>query len=346
MKIKNPNRRDLLQAGGLAGLSLASPSLITGAYAAGPVINIVTSNSTLTNTILSLMDQKGYLKTFGVDAKTTNVADNSKVVPSLIGGDSDIAVVIAFSTLFPAMSRGAPLKLLGGGSLLYQGAVYAKDPAIKSVKDLAGKTIGTGAIGAAAQMMMAALLQKYNVDASKVTYQNVGSNADILRAVVGGTVDAGPSGLDVYDQASKFGIHALPDGNMWEQFPDYTYQAAFTSDQAIANPAKRDGLVRVLAAYATLFKYIQTPESKDSFVKAYVAATGKADSESEALSQWNFIQKAKPYATDIVLSEDRIKLVQDFNIKAGVQKDLVPYDKATDMSLAHDALKLMQQTKI
>ena len=344
MDIMNPNRRSLLQIGSMAGIAAATQSFTTIAFAAGETtMNVVTSNSILTNALLILHDQKGFLKSFGLSMKTTKVSDNTVAIPSLISGESDAAVSIAFTALFPAISRGAELKLLGGNSLLYQQCVYAKDPAIKGVKDLVGKSVGTGGVGGAAYMMMTELLVKNNVDPSKVTFRNVGSSADILRAVVAGTVDAGPGGLEVYDDGSKFGIHALSDGAFWEQFPDYTYQGTFTSAQKIADKDKRDALVRVLAGYAMLYKYVQTPEAKDSFLKAYIEAAGRDTAMDEALSQWNFIQRTHPFSTDIALSENQLKVVQDISIRQGVQKEFVPYDKAADMSLARDAVKLMQQ---
>jgi hypothetical protein len=44
------------------------------------------------------------------------------------------------------------------------------------------------------------------------------------------------------------------------------------------------------------------------------------------------------------LSEERVRYMQDLNISLGVQKGLLPYGQVTDMSLARDALKLIEKS--
>jgi len=185
---------------------------------------------------------------------------------------------------------------------------------------------------------MVALLKKKGVDPATVTFRNVGSNADIFRAVVAGTVDAGPSGIDVYDQQAKYHTHSLSDGDLWTELPEYTYQGTFTSDRAIAD--KREALVRTLAAFARLYRFVQSPDSQDLFIQSYAKAVGNPD-PAEAESTWTFIQKIRSYAVDIVLSEERIRYMQDLNVELGVQKSVLPTNEVADSSLAREALKLL-----
>lgn len=336
------DRREFLRFSAFAGLASAASTstFVNLAFAAGESVNIITSNSTLTNTLIQMLLQKKYDADFGIEAKVTKVTDNSQVIPSLISGEMDMATIVAFNGVFPAMSKGAKLKIIGGSSMLYQAAIYAKDPAIKTLKDLEGKVMGSGAIGAAVHMLTTLVLAKNGVDVSKVQFRNIGSNAAIFKAVAGGTIAAGASGIDVYDQQEKYGVHVPEHGNFWEEIPDYTYQTAYTSERAIAK--KRDGLVKALAAFAKLYRYVQSPESRDDFVKAYAAATGqRGGHEAEALSQWNFLQKYKPYSEDIVVSEARMNYVQEVNVRFHTQKTVLPFSQVADMSLAEDAVKLL-----
>jgi hypothetical protein len=55
-------------------------------------------------------------------------------------------------------------------------------------------------------------------------------------------------------------------------------------------------------------------------------------------------QKHKSFAVDLVLSEERVRYMQELNISLGVQKTLIPYDRVADMSMARDALKLIEKT--
>ena len=74
---------------------------------------------------------------------------------------------------------------------------------------------------------------------------------------------------------------------------------------------------------------------------ATVAVTSSATGGAEGATEWEFIQKHKPYAVDLVLSEERVRYMQRINLELGLQKRLLPYDQVADMTLAQDALKLM-----
>ena len=305
-------------------------------------VSIVNTSPNSAFTIQKLISQKHWLKDFGLEATTQNVSDGTKIAGALIGGDSDICLLSGFGQVLAAIEKGAALKMVGGACLLTDMAVFAKKPEIKSLKDLEGRTVGTGSIGALLYQLMVALLTKKGVDVKKIRFVNIGSSADVFRAIVAGTVDAGPSLYDVYEEQAKYGVHSLSDGNFWTELPEYTYQGSYASGHAIAT--KRDALVRVLAAYCKAYRYIQQPNSLSDYVKARQAAL-KGNPQlaaKEASSEWRFNQKFKPYDTNIALSQKRIDYMQKLNIMFGNQKKVLPYEKVADMSLAHDALKLLR----
>lgn len=336
------NRRDLLRATatGSIGLGLLGQSVrLTLAVEGSPLpINIITSNSNLTNTLLAVARSEGFLTEYGLEPQFLSVADGSRVIPSVITGEVDFCTLNGIGLVFPAVARGARLKLIGGSSILLQTAVYSAKDDVHQVSDLAGRVVGTGAVGALTHQVMVALLRKKGVDPSTVQFRNIGSNTDIFRAVAAGMVDAGPSNIDVYEQQEQFGTHVLTDGDLWTELPEYTYQGAFTSARAIGE--KRDALVRTLAAFAHLYRFVQSPESRDSFVASYRTVVGRND-DAAALSAWEFIQSAQPYSTDIVLSEDRLRYMQELNVEMGIQESVMPFDHVADMSLAEEALQLL-----
>lgn len=338
-------RRDVLRMGGMAGLAgvAASTGLTTFnrvARAATPPIpvNIVNTASNSTMTLQELLKRQGFFEEFGVAPTTLNVADGSKLMGALFSGSSDICMLSGFSQVFPAIERGGKLKIVAGAGLLLQDAIYSAKPNIRHVKDLEGKTVGTGSPGALLHQFTVALLRKKGVDVSKVTFVNIGSSASVFKAVVAGTVDAGPSLIDVYPEQKKYGVHALVDGELWKELPEFTYQASYTSDRAIAE--KREGLVRVLAAYGKLYRFISGPNSREAFLSARAAVFKRSD-PVEAEFEWNFAQKYKPYDTDLTLSEARLRYMQNLNLEFGIQKKILPFNEVADMSLAKEALKLL-----
>ena len=175
---------------------------------------------------------------------------------------------------------------------------------------------------------MVALLDRKGIAIDKVKFANVGSSANIFRAVVGKVVDAGLSSTDYLDTQDKYGVHIVEGGKLWETLEDYTFQGAFASAKAVVE--KRDSLVRLLAAYAKMYRFISAPNSKDAFVAASVTALG-AESAVGAASLWTFMNT----------NQERIQKLQKLNIEVGAQKTVLPYDKVADMSLARDALKLL-----
>jgi ABC-type nitrate/sulfonate/bicarbonate transport system substrate-binding protein len=218
--------------------------------------------------------------------------------------------------------------------------VYSWRPEIRTLKDLEGRTVGTGSPGALLHSIMVALLRRNNVDAGKVNFVNVGSSADVFRAVVAKVVDAGPSELDYEEQEAKYNVHDLADGKFWDGLPEYTNQASYASERSIRE--RRDVIVRTLAAYAKLYRFISSPQSQAAYLTARATALSKNE-PAEALAQWRFFQRHQSFAVDLVLSEERVRYMQELNISLGVQKALLPYGQVTDMSLAREALKLIEK---
>ncbi len=335
-------RRDVLRMGG----GLASVGMI-GAFggfsgtarAADPTVKVINSSGDLGVIMQNMIKDLGYAKEFGVDVEYLSVANGNQIVAGIVGGSGDICTSSGFSQLFPAMEKNSSLKIVGGCLSLPTLALYSAKSDIKSVKDLPGKTVAVGTVGSLLHMMTVAVMRKYKVDESKVNFVAVGSSGDSFRAVSAGTVDCGINTADIMDEQDKYGVHALSDGQFWVELPEFTMQAAYTTKENIA--AKRDQLVRTLAAHGKLYRYMQGPNSWDAWSKAYTTYFGKDADEVRSHSLWKFIQERKPLATDIALSEERFRYVQDLNVSLGIQKAILPYDQVADMSLAADAVKML-----
>ena len=117
--------------------------------AAGPLgIKIANAAGALNLTLAELMRSQKFLESFGLRPQILAVADGTRILGGLVGGSVDISTMSGFGQVFPAIARGAPIKILAGGSLLPVLALFSARPGIKTLQDLAGKTLGTGSIGA------------------------------------------------------------------------------------------------------------------------------------------------------------------------------------------------------
>ena len=331
-------RREFLVNGfraGTAALAMARTSSGQANTALRPV-NLVSTAGTTNVVIAALISEMGYFKALGIAPNYITVGDGSKVVAALISGAADICPTSGFTQVLAAIEKGAPMKLLGGGALKNFNTLFSANPDVRTLKDLEGRSVGIGALGSQLHQIMIALFRKYGVDSSKVTFANVGASVDVFKAVMARVVDAGCS---EYWLQRNSGLHIVEHGKTFESLPDFVNQAAFTSVRAIQQ--KRDLLVRTLAAYAKVYRFIMTGDSEAAFLAASAKALGKND-PAGARAQWQFYRDIQPFAADLQLAEDRVRYMQELNITTGAQKKLLQYSLATDMSLASDALKLLK----
>jgi ABC-type nitrate/sulfonate/bicarbonate transport system substrate-binding protein len=328
------SRRQLLRASGVALLSVPFWS----AAAKPASVKIANASGDLNLTMRELMRQQKFLESFDLVPEVLEVADGTRILAGLISSSVDISTMSGFGQAFPAIERGAPIKILAGGALLPGLALFSSKPEVIGLKHLEGKTIGTGSIGALIYQLTVTLLQKYQVDTSGVRFVNVGSSSDIFSAVVAGTVDAGAADVALIEHAAEHHVHPIEHGNMSVELKEYTFQGAWTVARNIA--AERDTLVRTLAAYAKLYRFVQSPASEDAFFRARRAVFASAP-ESAHRAQWDYIQKYKPYAVDLALTPERLRYIQELNVGFKVQKEILPFERVADMSLAADALRLL-----
>jgi len=329
------SRRHILNAGAALGLVGLTP--VRGFAAAPAPISLANGVGALNMSMAAVMAQERFFEAFDLKPTILGVADGSKIVGAVLSQSVDASTMSGFGQVFPAIEHGATLKVIAGAAMRPSLTLFSAKPNVVNLKDLEGKTIGTGSLGALLHQLSVTLLRKHGVDVSKVRVVNIGSSQDILRAVRAGVVDAGAGETALIDDAAALGLHPLVDGNTVES-PDYTYQGAWTSDETIRT--KRDILVRALAACAKLYRFVQLPDAKDAFIRACTAAFIGAPVEQH-LAQWNFIQTYKPFATDLLVSDERLSTMQELNISFDVQSRVLPPAQVADMTLARDALKLL-----
>lgn len=330
------SRRELLLRA--SGVAISGMPFMRAARASPVVIKIANAAGGMNLTMAELMRQQKFLESFGLAPDVMSVADGTRILGGLVSRSVDISTMSGFGQTFSAMERGAPIKILAGGALLPGLALFSAKPGIGALKDLEGKTIGTGSIGALIYQLTVTLLQKHQVNTSGIRFVNVGSSADILRAVAAGTVDAGAADVALVAGAAEHHVHLIEHGNMSVELAEYTYQGAWTLARNIES--ERDALVRTLAAYARLYRFVQNPGSRAAFFQARRTAFAAA-TESDHQAQWNYIQTYKPFAVDLTLSPERLRYMQELNVSFKVQKEILPFERVADMSLAADALKLL-----
>jgi NitT/TauT family transport system substrate-binding protein len=265
------------------------------------------------------------------------VGSPAETFDALVGDRADICVVSGFNGVLPAIEKGAPVKVVGAALRAPALAVYSARSDIRSVSELAGRTVGIGPSRALLHVLMLTLLKAKEVDPSTVRFVNVGSNAEVYQAVKAGKVDAGPSDVSNQANAEASGLRVLSDGKLWSELAAYPYQLAYASDRAIHE--NRDGLVRVLAAYGRMFRFMSAADAWTAYLEARTAAG--AGSEAAVRAAWDYIQSTQPYAGSPETTKERLDYLQALHVSLGLQKSVLPIEAIADLSLARDAMRLI-----
>jgi ABC-type nitrate/sulfonate/bicarbonate transport system substrate-binding protein len=284
------------------------------------------------------MRSQRFLEAVGVQATRTFVTNGAEAVDLLLSGRGDVAMQIGFGPALKAIARGAPLRIVAASNLLTVHAIYSKQPEIRRLSDLAGRTVGTGAFGALTHQLIYAALTKHGVDPKNVRFVPMGNSASIFQALLRDEIDAGFGETEVFDHQVEYGVHALEDAVLWRELPEFPNQASFATLEAVRD--RREALVHTLAGHALLYRYLQAPQSWPAFATARAAALPDSD-PSESPIQWKFYQDYKPFAQDLQLPSNKLDYLQQLNVRMGLQSHVLPYDSVADMSLAHEALRLL-----
>ena len=217
--------------------------------------NVMTSSGSLSLVFGELMKQNKFFEQMDVDATPLPVSDGAKVIAALVVAARTCAAGAGFAACFPAMEKGAKIKILSAAGISPVTAIFTKNPGDQIGQGSGGQIGRDRRSGALLHELVVALCIKKGVDHTKITFVNVGSGPDVFKAIIAGTVDAGPSEIDFYYHQDKYGVRALDDALLWNELPEFTNQAMFASDQAIAE--KREALVRCMAAYCKMYRFVQ-----------------------------------------------------------------------------------------
>jgi ABC-type nitrate/sulfonate/bicarbonate transport system substrate-binding protein len=326
-------RRRSCQLLGAAALSAITTSK---AWSAPIQIRIVTDKGVENQTMIELMSSQGYLASFGVKQSLLMVEKPPATLKALIEDKADLCVTSAFNGVLPAITKGAPIKIVGSAMQKLALAVYSCRQEITSASDLAGRAVGIGPKWGLLHVVALALLQAKGVDPAKVRFVNLDSNLDVYRHVKAGKVDAGLSDVSDIADAKASGLHILTDGELWKELPDYPYQFAYASDRAIRE--NREGIVRALAAYGKLFRFVSSPPSWSAYAAARAAAGGNKES---AQAVWHYIQMTHTYAGSPETSGKHIDYLQGLDVSFGLQPSVLPLNSVADLSLARDATNMI-----
>lgn len=289
----------------IAGATVLAATLSGPANADDLVKMTIGQRGNWDTAITHLGDKAGIFKKHGLTLEMIYTSGSGETLQPVISGSVDFGLAVGTLGAMAAYSKGAPVRIIGAQATGAADYWYAKNPAIKTLKDTAGKTIAFSSNGSSTQSVVRAFISEFKLTAKP---QATGNPATTLTTVMTDQVDVGWA-------SPPFGLKEIEEGKI--------HIVAKATDATLV----RGQTIRVLVANtATLEKRKDVVER---FMKAY--------RESIDYMYSNNPQVIKDYAEFVRVPETMAKRVRD----EFFPKSLVDPDKIAGLdSLMQEAVNL------
>jgi NitT/TauT family transport system substrate-binding protein len=158
---------------------------------------------------------------------------SGETLQPVIAGGVDLGLAVGTLGAMAAYSKGAPVRIVGAQATGAADYWYAKNPAIKTLKDTNGYTIAYSSNGSSTHSVVRAFIDEYKLTGTKT--QTTGSPSATLTAVMTDQVDVGWA-------SPPFGLKEIEDGKI--------HIVAKATDAALV----RGQTIRVLVANAKVLE--------------------------------------------------------------------------------------------
>jgi ABC-type nitrate/sulfonate/bicarbonate transport system substrate-binding protein len=264
---------------GLAAAAIAMATLAAPAAADDLVKMTIGQRGNWDTSITHLGDKAGIFKKHGLQLEMIYTSGSGETLQPVISGSVDLGLAVGTLGAMAAYSKGAPVGIIGAEATGAADYWYAKNPAIKTLKDTNGHTIAFSTNGSSTHSVVRAFIDEFKLTAKP---QPTGNPSATLTAVMTDQVDVGWA-------APPFGLKEMDEGKI--------HLVARATDAALV----RGQTIRVVVANADAL--VKRKEVIDRFMKAYRESIDYMYSSNP--------QVIKDYAEFARVSEPLAKRVRD-----------------------------------
>jgi NitT/TauT family transport system substrate-binding protein len=162
-------------------------------------LNIIMAGNSLNNFPALLARREGFYQQAGLDVHIVNVNGGALAITAVMNGNADLLNAV-FDHTIDMQAKHKPMQAIFQLNRV-PGAALVVSPRltdqIRTIKDLAGRTVGASAPGASSDFLVKFLLTKAGVDSATVPVVGVGIGPSSVAALEQGTVAAAA----IYDPA-------------------------------------------------------------------------------------------------------------------------------------------------
>jgi len=233
-----------------------------------------------------------------------------------------------------AGSRGADVKFAGCYWPVMTYQIYSKT-SLNSVADLKGKTLAISSPGSQPDVMVRAVLDKYNISPNQVSFSVLGSDSDRFKALAAGIVDAAADPVDYTPLAKANGIKRLLDGG--EELPNYIKRCITVSGKTLRD--RRDDLARFLAAEMNALRFAL--DHRDKEVALTNEITRRKSDDPRAGFLFDEAKRLSAVDPGMPIPAEKLAWMRDLLLKTGNLKSSVDIDALVDNGPREAALELI-----
>ena len=230
---------------GLAAAAIAMATLTAPAAADDLVKMTIGQRGNWDTSITHLGEKAGIFKKHGLQLEMIYTSGSGETLQPVISGSVDLGLAVGTLGAMAAYSKGAPVRIIGAQATGAADYWYAKNPAIKTLKDTNGHTIAFSTNGSSTHSVVRAFIDEFKLTAKP---QPTGNPSATLTAVMTDQVDVGWA-------APPFGLKEMEEGKI--------HLVARATDATLV----RGQTIRVLVANADAL--VKRKEVIDRFMKAY-----------------------------------------------------------------------------
>jgi len=264
---------------GLAAAAIAMATLTAPAAADDLVKMTIGQRGNWDTSITHLGDKAGIFKKHGLQLEMIYTSGSGETLQPVISGSVDLGLAVGTLGAMAAYAKGAPVRIIGAQATGAADYWYAKNPAIKTLKDANGHTIAFSTNGSSTNSVVRAFIDEFKLTAKP---QATGNPSATLTAVMTDQVDVGWA-------APPFGLKEMDEGKI--------HLVARATDATLV----RGQTIRVLVANADAL--VKRKEVIERFMKAYRESIDHLYSSNP--------QVMKDYAEFARVSEPMAKRVRD-----------------------------------
>ena len=229
--------------------------------------------------VLHLGEKAGIFKKHGLELDIIYTSGSGETLQPVVSGNVDMGFAVGTLGAMAAYSKGAPVRIIGAEATGAADYWYAKNPAIKSLKDTDDKTIAFSTLGSSTNSIVLAFLKEFNLKAKP---QATGNPSSTLTQVMTDQVDVGWA-------SPPFGLKEIADGKI--------HVVAKATDASIV----RGQTIRVIVANA------ETLKSKKAVIERFMQAYRETIDYMYSPNP----QVIKDYAEFVKVPEPMAKRVRD-----------------------------------